>query len=400
MTMEARVIRTEEQYHSYLSEVQELLSYTSTLTTEVSERIDLLSVLIENFEKDNYPIEPPTPIEAIKFRMEERGLKQADLVPYFGTRSRVSEVLAGKRPMTIPMIRALSVGLGISAEVLVGVPEENREAKKDIDWSRFPAKEMIARGWIDKAKGKAKASLEDQVKELVSQVGFQFGNAAFKRTLSGDAYSPATQYALYAWLGRVVQRSRKEKNKVSKYDENAINASTLKEIAQLSWFDEGPNLAIEYLNKLGVTVVIEPHLKGTMLDGAALKDIDGSPIIGLTLRHDRLDNFWFTLLHEIVHIWKHVGRDETFLDDLDISSTTDRREAEANRIAKDSLIPRVVWKRSEASRNPSERAIDELSRELKISPSIIAGRVRRESGNYRIFSDLVGSGEVKKILLT
>lgn len=398
--MEARVIRTEEQYHSYLSEVQELLSYTSTLTTEVSERIDLLSVLIENFEKDNYPIEPPTPIEAIKFRMEERGLKQADLVPYFGTRSRVSEVLAGKRPMTIPMIRALSVGLGISAEVLVGVPEENREAKKDIDWSRFPAKEMIARGWIDKAKGKAKASLEDQVKELVSQVGFQFGNAAFKRTLSGDAYSPATQYALYAWLGRVVQRSRKEKNKVSKYDENAINASTLKEIAQLSWFDEGPNLAIEYLNKLGVTVVIEPHLKGTMLDGAALKDIDGSPIIGLTLRHDRLDNFWFTLLHEIVHIWKHVGRDETFLDDLDISSTTDRREAEANRIAKDSLIPRVVWKRSEASRNPSERAIDELSRELKISPSIIAGRVRRESGNYRIFSDLVGSGEVKKILLT
>jgi HTH-type transcriptional regulator/antitoxin HigA len=234
----------------------------------------------------------------------------------------------------------------------------------------------------------------------VSQVGFQFGNAAFKRTLSGDAYSPATQYALYAWLGRVVQRSRKEKNKVSKYDENAINASTLKEIAQLSWFDEGPNLAIEYLNKLGVTVVIEPHLKGTMLDGAALKDIDGSPIIGLTLRHDRLDNFWFTLLHEIVHIWKHVGRDETFLDDLDISSTTDRREAEANRIAKDSLIPRVVWKRSEASRNPSERAIDELSRELKISPSIIAGRVRRESGNYRIFSDLVGSGEVKKILLT
>lgn len=398
--MEARVIRTEEQYHSYLSEVQELLSYTSTLTTEVSERVDLLSVLIENFEKDNYPIEPPTPIEAIKFRMEERGLKQADLVPYFGTRSRVSEVLAGKRPMTIPMIRALSVGLGISAEVLVGVPEENRDAKKEIDWSRFPAKEMIARGWIDKAKGKAKASLEDQVKELVAQVGFQFGNAAFKRTLSGDAYSPATQYALYAWLGRVVQRSRKEKNKVSKYDENAINASTLKEIAQLSWFDEGPSLAIEYLNKLGVTVVIEPHLKGTMLDGAALKDIDGSPIIGLTLRHDRLDNFWFTLLHEIVHIWKHVGRDETFLDDLDISSTTDRREAEANRIAKDSLIPRVVWKRSEASRNPSERAIDELSRELRISPSIIAGRVRRESGNYRIFSDLVGSGEVKKILLT
>ncbi|MGM0704088.1 MAG: ImmA/IrrE family metallo-endopeptidase [Pseudomonadota bacterium] len=398
--MEARVIRTEEQYHSYLSEVQELLSVGPDLSSEESERVDLLTVLIENFEKNNYPIEPPTPIEAIKFRMEERGLKQADLVPYFGTRSRVSEVLSGKRPLTIPMIRALSVGLGLSTEVLVGVPEEHRDEKKDIDWGRFPAKEMIARGWIDKVKGKAQVSLEEQVKQFVSQVGFQHGGAAFKRTLSGDAYSPATQYALYAWLVRVVQRSREQKESVSAFDENAISTSVLREIAQLSWFDEGPKLAVEYLNKLGINVVIEPHLKGTLLDGAALKDIDGSPIIGLTLRHDRLDNFWFTLLHEMVHIWKHVGKEETFLDDLDTSSTTDRREAEANRIAKDSLIPRVTWKRSEASRNPSERAIDELSRELRISPSIIAGRVRRETGNYRIFSDLVGSGEVKKIFFS
>lgn len=365
-----------------------------------SERLDLLTVLVQDYEDKKYPIEPPSPIEAIKFRMEEKGLRQADLVPYFGTRSRVSEVLSGKRPLTIPMIRAISVGLGISAEVLIGVSEDAEEKNKDdIDWARFPAKEMIARGWIEKMKGKAKVTIEDQVKDFVSQVGFQFSDAAFKRSISGDAYSPATKYALYAWLIRVVQRSREQSSKVALYDERKLNESTLQEIAQLSWFEEGPRLAVEYLRDIGINVVIEPHLKGTMLDGAALKDTDGSPIVGLTLRHDRLDNFWFTLLHEVVHIWKHVGREETFLDDLDASSNTDRREAEANRIAKDSLIPRVAWKRSEASRNPSEAAIDELSKQLKINPAIIAGRIRRETGDYRLFSHLVGAGEVKKILL-
>ncbi|MEN1395396.1 hypothetical protein AAIH23_34865, partial [Pseudomonas aeruginosa] len=65
-------------------------------------------------------------------------------------------------------------------------------------------------------------------------------------------------------------------------------------------------LAKKLLEEAGISVVIEPHLKGTMLDGAALLDTDGTPIIGLTLRNDRIDNFWFTLIHEVAHIWKHM----------------------------------------------------------------------------------------------
>jgi HTH-type transcriptional regulator/antitoxin HigA len=172
----------------------------------------------------------------------------------------------------------------------------------------------------------------------------------------------------------------------------------LRELAQLSWFEEGPKLAVEYLEKMGVCVVLEPHLKGTMLDGAALKDIDGTRVIGLTIRHDRLDNFWFTLLHEVVHIWKHVGEDDTFMDDLDSSASTDKREAEANRLAREALIPRVVWKRSDAHLSPSKEAIDTLSRELRINPAIIAGRIRREKGNYRLFTELLGHGEVSRVL--
>jgi HTH-type transcriptional regulator/antitoxin HigA len=155
-------------------------------------------------------------------------------------------------------------------------------------------------------------------------------------------------------------------------------------------------LAVEYLEKHGIAVVIEPHLKGTLLDGAALNDIDGTPIVGITLRHDRLDNFWFTLLHEVAHLWKHVGTDEAFLDDLDTSSE-DRREAEANRLAKEAFIPRMLWKRSDAFIAPSKESIDKLSRELKIHPSVIAGRLRRETGNYRVFGDLIGLNQVRSM---
>ncbi|MBN0084913.1 hypothetical protein JTL67_36105, partial [Pseudomonas aeruginosa] len=99
----------------------------------------------------------------IMFRMSEKGLKQADLVPYFGTRSRVSEILARKRPLTVPMIRALAVGLGISAETLIGLDEIGPSSKKsEIDWGKFPIKEMVARGWVESVT-KAKKSVEEIV---------------------------------------------------------------------------------------------------------------------------------------------------------------------------------------------------------------------------------------------
>lgn len=397
MRMDTKVIRSEEQHQEYLSEIQRLLAHEPQPGSEEAERLELLSVLVEAFENQKYPIEAPDPISAILFRMQEQGLKQADLVPYFGTRSRVSEVLGRKRPLTVNMIRALSSGLGISTETLVGVGEtEVTQTEKDeVDWGRFPIKEMVARGWLQKLSNKAIKSTEELVQGFISNVGVEFGSSAFRRTLGGDAYSPATKYALYAWLARVIQKAREKKSTLGSFDRDRLSATFMRELAQLSWFERGPVLAVEYLEKHGIAVVIEPHLKGTLLDGAAMQDEDGTPIVGLTLRFDRLDNFWFTLLHEVAHIWKHVDREETFLDNLD-SSSEDRREVEANRIAKEALIPRVAWKRSDAYLNPSNLTIDMLSRELKIHPAIIAGRLRKERENYTIFNDLVGHGQVSK----
>ncbi|EGX7501035.1 hypothetical protein JHE74_002096, partial [Salmonella enterica subsp. enterica serovar Kentucky] len=211
-----RVIRTEEQYHQYLSEVERLLSLDLAPGSEESERLELLTVLIEDYENSNYAITPVNPLDAVKFRMEEKGLRQVDLAPYFGTKSRVSEVLSGKRPLTVAMIKALSVGLGIAPQTLLGLETEAEytvnTTENEVNWSKFPIKEMISRGWIDSVISKGKKSAEEQVKSFIQQLGGNSVAASFKRTLSGDAYSPSTQYKLYAWIARVIQRSREKEN--------------------------------------------------------------------------------------------------------------------------------------------------------------------------------------------
>lgn len=396
--LEPKVIRTREQYDAYLDEVQALMAKAPALHSSGSDRLELLTVLLETYENAKYPVESPDPIDAILFRMQEKGLKQADLIPYFGTSSRVSEVLRRKRPLTVQMIRALSIGLGLSADTLIGLSAPDAATtKSEVDWSKFPIREMTRRGWLERLTKTSTTAVEDMVRGFIEDAGLHFGAASFRRTLSGEAQSPTTRYALYAWLARVIQTARKKRRTLGCFNQDVLSAGFLKELAKLSWSDHGPLLAVEFLEKHGIAVVIEPHLKGTLLDGAALKDSDGTPIIGITLRHDRLDNFWFTLLHEVAHLWKHINDQEAFLDDLDVSSE-DRREAEANRLAREAFIPRLIWKRSDAHISPSKESIERLSRELKIHPAIIAGRLRKESRNYHLFSDLIGHNQVRAML--
>ena len=144
--MQPRIIRTEDEYILSLKEVEHLLSRGSQLSSPEVDRLELLTIIIESYENSKYPVEPPDPVDAILFRMEEKGLKQADLIPYFGTSSRVSEILKRKRPLTVQMIRALSVGLGISAETLLGLEQvESTREKESVDWAKFPIKEMMRR---------------------------------------------------------------------------------------------------------------------------------------------------------------------------------------------------------------------------------------------------------------
>ncbi|MNO99973.1 hypothetical protein D3C76_917580 [compost metagenome] len=164
----------------------------------------------------------------------------------------------------------------------------------------------------------------------------------------------------------MIQKTRGLDAALPMYIKESVGEDLIKKLVQLSRFEDGPKRAVELLNTYGIAVVFEPQLKGTMLDGAALKDLNGRPIIALTLRYDRLDNFWFTIVHELVHVWKHIDDvDEAILDDLD-HSTDERREVEANRIARDAFIPRSLWKRTDAYLKPSKASPESVLRSLEV----------------------------------
>ncbi|WP_207220057.1 helix-turn-helix domain-containing protein [Emticicia agri] len=112
-------IKTKEQYQAYLKIIDSLVDCAEDSPEE--ETLELVSILVEDYESKHYAIEAPDPIEAIKIKIEEEGIKRKDLAQYFGSSSRVSEVLNRKRPLTLEMMRKLHEGLGISAKTLLGV---------------------------------------------------------------------------------------------------------------------------------------------------------------------------------------------------------------------------------------------------------------------------------------
>jgi HTH-type transcriptional regulator/antitoxin HigA len=167
----------------------------------------------------------------------------------------------------------------------------------------------------------------------------------------------------------------------------------MRRLVSLSFLEEGPRLAKAFLQKNGIVLTIEPHLPKTHLDGAATLLDDGTPVIGLSLRHNRIDNFWFCLFHELAHLKLHLNRTDRdwYVDDLDAADTS-KHEQEADSWAQDKLIPPAQWSKVQHCASPVE--VQHAAQELQISPAIIAGRIRYQRKNYKLFSNLVGQGEL------
>lgn len=117
--MDIQPIRTEDDYRAALKTVSKLIDLDPELGTPEADRLEIMGLLVVAYEAKHYPIDPPDPIEAIKFRMEQQGLKPKDLEPMIGQRNRVYEVLNGKRKLTMAMAWRLHKGLGIAAESLI-----------------------------------------------------------------------------------------------------------------------------------------------------------------------------------------------------------------------------------------------------------------------------------------
>jgi HTH-type transcriptional regulator/antitoxin HigA len=203
--------------------------------------------------------------------------------------------------------------------------------------------------------------------------------------------SSADQYSLFGWQLQALRIATKPDRA---FDVEMMTDDWFTRLIGLSPAENGPSLVREHLAQIGISFVILPHLPKTYLDGAALLSSGGTPVVAMTLRHDRLDNFWFVLLHELAHVKLHLSKTSTFFDDCDVAG--DGVEKEADAFAGEALLPSVKWEVSIARYLQSKDSIFALARELGIHPAIIAGRIRRETGKFIILTDLVGSGEVRR----
>ncbi len=397
-----KLIKTEEDYSLVLSRIEDMMD--AEVNTPESEELELLATLVELYEDEHYAMDIPEPIDAIKFRMEQMGLNQQGLVPFIGSKSKVSEILNRKRPLTLSMMRSLHQNLGIPAEIFLQKAGGSfPKAIPHFEWHLFPLKEMLKRGWIHPIKD-LKDSAEEAMRLFIHNCcpNGETIEACFRENSGNRTNTKTDNYALNSWCMRIMALAQKNTLQ-RKFDHANFTSDSLREIAKLSFFDEGPLLAREFLEKHGIHLIIERHLSKTYLDGAALLLEDSTPVVGLTLRYDRIDNFWFCLLHELAHIVLHLGKENQYLfvDDMDVRTfgrvKKNDIEDEADFLASESLIPNKVWSTAAAKSNPTKKNVLELAEYLKIHPACIIGKVRFEQNNFKLLSKLVGSGKIRPI---
>ncbi|MBK1880325.1 ImmA/IrrE family metallo-endopeptidase [Pelagicoccus mobilis] len=396
--MKTKLIKTKEEHAQAIERLSSLMDANPTSDSPEEDELELLAFLIESYEKDHFDRELPDPIEAIKFRMEQQGLSPNDLIPFLGSKSKVSEVLNRKRPLSVSMMRRLSTELGIPGDILLGKAEPL--ATEAIPVEEYPLKEIYNRWYKPKGlfkdlrefKKNASAVLDD----LFQGAGEVQAIPALLRQRN-DKRKVYDEFALHAWKAQVLRQAAEQVESLPPYLPSLVDASFAKQLALLSSQKEGPRLAVDALRDRGIAVVFEDSLPRTYLDGAALNGPAGRPVIALTIRYNRLDNFWFCLFHELAHVHLHLKQDGDKIDvELDKESHQPKEE-EADRFALEAFIPETEWPEI-LLRCTDLASVRQESKRRMIHPSVIAGRIRKDTGNYRLFNPVMGHGEVRELL--
>ena len=321
------------------------------------------------------------PGRIIRRELDARGWTQKDLAEIMDRPEQtISEIVNAKKRITPETALQLAAAFGTSAELWLNLEanyqlhqarddDDNPEIKrKSRLYSLVPLTEICKRGWI-----RCWDSLDRLEREVCDFLGIadpgQVPEVAvsFRQSDIGDPEVAAE----IAWVKRVEHLA--EVQSVGDFDRGRLEAAMPELLAYASGARQVRRVP-GFLHDLGVHFVIVPHLSKTYLDGAALP-LNGHPVVAFTLRHDRIDNFWFTLLHELAHVV--AGHEGGYLDDLEEEPDTPE-EVEANQMARDWLIDPDALRAFVDEVEPyfSEKQIRAFARRQGLHPGIVLGRLQ------------------------
>lgn len=327
-----------------------------------------------------------------------KGFSQKDLAWRLGVKEQQVQRSEADRYASISLknYRRIAILLGVKLEATIHKVPEFRGLNEVIaNVSKSDIAKILKHGrahdWFDEQ------TTATDLQRMIAENRIQFGSPSLLRT-GLNVVDHSEDFLLDAWRTRVTYSATKLIPSLSKkYDPFSVD--WLPNLVPLSQADDGPKRARDFLREFGILLIAESQIPGLAIDGASFL-IDETPVVGMTLRRDSIDNFWFTLMHEIGHIVLHYrsGLSSGFFDEIDADSI-DEQEAEADRFASNMLIPNEQWRRSTARIAKSPEIITTFANKLGIHPAIVVGRIRKERRDYSIFSKELGTGTVRKQLL-
>jgi len=345
-------------------------------------------------------IDMPPPGEFIREELEARGWIQRDLAYVLGVHEQsVNMIVSGKRGITVEMARSLGDAFDVSPEFFLNLQTAynlSRARQPNTDVARrgrlqtaYPVREMIRRGWLT---GGDASTLEMQLArffEVSCASEVPHLDHAAKKSGPAEAVTPAQ----LAWLFRVRQVVQHNPT-VIPYSAKLLRSALDRLHALMSAPEEARHVP-RILAECGVRVALVEALPGAKIDGVCFW-LDGIPVIGMSCRHDRIDNFWFVLRHEIEHILERHGLKTPIIDDLDgdaggIGSGVSEQERAANAAAAEFCVSVTKLDSFIARKAPyiSEQDVLGLASLLHIHPGIVAGRLRWKLNNWTLFTKLL-----------
>lgn len=331
------------------------------------------------------------PGEMLLDELNARQLTQAEFSAIIDRPARtVNEIIKGKRGITPETAEVIGAALDTSADMWLGMQaeydlyqvskkEKNRIAEvqhRSELYNLFPVVDLVRRKYIS-ARKKASELEQEILKLLEKQSIDEIRDFALLRTSGGDI----SQNYINTWI-ILGKKAALKQTGIGKFDKDAL-VEFAKEIRFFSRKESGIEEIVNKLNSLGVRIVVLPHFSKTRVDGAACWISDQEPVILLSLRFDRIDNFYFTLLHEIGHIVLHPNSN-SFIDVDIFNPKADQKEQEANDFALNNLGFKSIASELQY-RELSPRLLIKKSEELGIHPGLLIGHLQHYLNDYTLY---------------